>query len=369
MTHSVLHKDDVRIIDALCADLVSMMNVFETIQRQFDPGIVVHLQEKLVAPATCLEQSHELFRSLSRRSGLEALYKNLEAATIDALAAIRTFSEPTGLEESLINFRKAKRKIGRTQEILFQLRHFFPSVNRFFVEPPVCERINELDPEIPPDLPVGLFHLGRDDTPYARASASLYIPESYDHSRTWPVVVALHGGFGHGRDFIWTWLREARSRRFILVAPSSQDMTWSITGIDVDSILLKNILDYITSHWNVERHNILLTGLSDGATYLLARALDRETPFSAFAPVAGVLPPFDFRHVRGRRMYWVHGALDWMFSIDRARQDCALLKTAGADVTLRVIDDLSHTYPREQNDGILTWFHPALALPPAEYDT
>jgi len=363
MTQGTFNTNDVRIIDALCSALLSTITVFETIQRQFDPGIVAHLQEMLLPAAKRLEQSRKSFQSLSRRSGFEALYKHLEDAAGDAFNAISTFSEPASLEASLINFRKAKRKIGRTQENLFQLRRFFPSVNRFFFEPQVYERINELDPEKPQDHPVGLFHLGTDNNPYARGSASLYVPESYDHSRTWPVVVALHGGFGHGRDFIWTWLREARSRRFLLIAPTSQEMTWSITGDDVDSIHLNRILDYVTSQWNVDRQRILLTGLSDGATYLLARAFDEETSFTAFAPVAGVLPPFDFRHVRGRHIYWIHGAFDWMFPIDRARQDCTLLTTAGAEVTLRVIDDLSHTYPREQNDGILTWFHPTLALP------
>ena len=44
-------------------------------------------------------------------------------------------------------------------------------------------------------------------------------------------------------------------------------------------------------------------------------------------------------------------------------QTVTLIKTTGADITLRVIDDLSHTYPREENDGILKWFDPGLALP------
>ncbi len=274
MTQRALNKDDIQIIDALCSDLVSTIDVFETIQRQFDPGIVDHLQEKVIPLAKRLEQSHESFQLLSHRSGMEALYKYLEDAAGDALDAIRTFSEPTGLEESLMNFSKAKRKIGRTQEVLFQLRQFFPSVNRFFFEPPVYDQIMDLDPETLPDHPVGLFHLGMNDNPYARGSASLYVPESYDHSKTWPIVVALHGGFGHGRDFIWTWLREARSRRFILVAPSSQAITWSITGLDADSALLNKILDYITSQWHVDKQSILLTGLSDVATSLLACALN-----------------------------------------------------------------------------------------------
>jgi len=28
-----------------------------------------------------------------------------------------------------------------------------------------------------------------------------------------------------------------------------------------------------------------------------------------------------------------------------------------------VVEDLSHTYPRDENDRILTWFDPDLALP------
>jgi phospholipase/carboxylesterase len=365
MTMNNLDQSAQQIIDGLCSDLLSALDAFETIQRQFDPGIINYLQEKLLPVASRIEQSRKDFQSISLPSDPATLYKRLGDAVGDTVDAIRTFSEPAGLEESLINFRKAKRKIGRTQEKLFSLRKWLPSVNRFFAEEGIRTRINELDPMSPSEARTGLIQVGMDDNPYARGSFSLYVPESYDASRAWPVVISLHGGFGHGRDFIWTWLREARSRRFILVAPTSQGTTWSITGLDVDSILLNRILAYLTDRWNIDKKNILLTGLSDGATYSLARALDEKTPFRAFAPVAAALPPFDFRHVRGRRIYWVHGAFDWMFTVDRARQEYKLLEMAGADVTLNIIKDLSHTYPREQNEHILTWFDPSLALQPS----
>lgn len=357
-----LEREDLQIIDTFCHDLLSVIAVFEMIERRFDPAIVGHLREMIREPEQSLEHSRASLHPLARRRGFDVLHSHLDGAAGDALDGIRTFSEPAELEESLINFRKAKRKIARTQETLFQLRQFFPSLNRFFLEPPAHDHSDDLEGDGSPHTSAGLFHLGRDDSPYARGNTSLYVPESYDPSRAWPVVMALHGGFGHGRDFIWTWLREARSRRFILAAPTSQGMTWSITGDDADASLLRNILDFISDKWNVDRQHILLTGLSDGATYLLARTLDENTPLTAFAPVAGVLPPFDFRHVRGRRIYWVHGSYDWMFPVERARQDCALLSRAGAEVALQVIDGLSHTYPREQNDGILTWFCSSLAL-------
>jgi phospholipase/carboxylesterase len=38
-----------------------------------------------------------------------------------------------------------------------------------------------------------------------------------------------------------------------------------------------------------------------------------------------------------------------------ARQTQQALSTAGADVTYRELDDLSHSYPREINPAILSW--------------
>jgi phospholipase/carboxylesterase len=63
----------------------------------------------------------------------------------------------------------------------------------------------------------------------------------------------------------------------------------------------------------------------------------------------------------GRRIYIAHGALDWMFPVDLARAAAETLRDAGALVTFREIEDLSHTYPREENARILEWFDPGLA--------
>ena len=112
----------------------------------------------------------------------------------------------------------------------------------------------------------------------------------------------------------------------------------------------------------------ITAGLSDGATYSLLRGLAEKSPFTALAPVAGALHPAVMAEDRlaaakGRRIYLVHGARDWLFPVAAARVTRDVLTRAGADLTYREIGDLSHTYPREENDRILTWFDPALALP------
>jgi phospholipase/carboxylesterase len=127
------------------------------------------------------------------------------------------------------------------------------------------------------------------------------------------------------------------------------------------------MIDYLADRWPIDRARILLTGLSDGATFTLLAGLLEGAPYTALAPVSGVLHPLGFAlgnldRARGRRIYHVHGALDWLFPVSLAQLARDELMRAGADLTYREIEDLSHTYPREENAAILRWFDPALAL-------
>jgi phospholipase/carboxylesterase len=139
-------------------------------------------------------------------------------------------------------------------------------------------------------------------------------------------------------------------------------------GPDIDGAALRSMVEYVGSHWRVNSGSILLTGLSDGATYALLTGLSPGSPFTALAPLSGVLHPACLaeerrEQVRGRRIFLVHGSLDWMFPVQTARWAHEELQAAGADIVFREVADLSHTYAREQNDAILSWFDPALALP------
>ena len=49
-------------------------------------------------------------------------------------------------------------------------------------------------------------------------------------------------------------------------------------------------------------------------------------------------------------------------ALDRARRRAQALTTAGAKLVYREIEDLSHTYPRDENPKILDWLlRPLLA--------
>jgi len=63
----------------------------------------------------------------------------------------------------------------------------------------------------------------------------------------------------------------------------------------------------------------------------------------------------DAERLRGLPIHIVHGRLDWMFPVQTARLTRDVLTAAGANVTYREIENLSHCYPREMNAPILKW--------------
>jgi phospholipase/carboxylesterase len=131
-------------------------------------------------------------------------------------------------------------------------------------------------------------------------------------------------------------------------------------GDDTDTPNLIRILDSVRGRWNIDPARMLLTGMSDGGTFCYVSGLESASPFTHLAPVAATFHPLmaeiaDAERLRGLPVYLVHGKLDWMFPVQVARQTQQLLSAAGANVTYRELDDLSHTYPREINAEILKW--------------
>jgi len=249
----------------------------------------------------------------------------------------------------------------RAVEKLYPVSFMLPPVSRFFVseaqreDAALFDRLGTADPSRDD---VGIMHAS--NGPTERGGFSLYVPEYYDSDRSWPLVVALHGGSGHGRSFLWTWLRDARSRGVIVVSPSSREGTWSLMGPDIDSGNLDAIVAHVGELWNIDRDRILLTGMSDGGTFSYVSGLRDDVPYTHLAPISASFHPLlleaaSAERLRNLPVYLTHGALDWMFPVDVARIARDALTAAGAVVSYHEIDDLSHTYPREQNAKILDW--------------
>ncbi len=291
----------------------------------------------------------------------------LDAASDVALQAFAGLRAAAAGEGDVRGAYRALRLLAKGMEMLYPLAGRVPAVNQFFLDPPWRSDAALQQRYLAPAQPeTGVMHFGEGE----RGDFWLYVPEHYTPDRPWPLVMALHGGSGNGRQFLWTWLTAARSCGAILATPTAQDSTWALLGPDPDSPNLARILKFIRSRWNVDPSRLLLTGMSDGGTFSYVSGLDAASSFTHLAPIAAAFHPMlaamaNPDRIRGLPIYIIHGRLDWMFPPVLARQAHAALARAGAAVTFCEAEDLSHTYPRELNGAILSWLQTAPMQPAA----
>jgi phospholipase/carboxylesterase len=351
-------------IGRFLSPLLGTLDRVEWAQRHLYPPLAPQLVEELAPRAELLAEPLGALESAVWPDDLTFMRERLVDVGRRTLELIAAFVEAAGPRHDPIDLYRALRRFAPVQEALYPLAPIFEPVSRWFLEPARRDdheliarlRAGALRDD---DAKVGVRHAANDrDT---RGGFSLYVPESWDGTAAMPLVVALHGGSGHGRDFLWTWLRDARSRGVLLLAPTARGRTWSLMGgEDVDAPALRQMVDYVTDNYPVDRSRVLLTGMSDGATYTFLQGLQSaDTPFTHLAPACGILHPlplaYGLVHARDRRIYLVHGALDWMFPLQGAHVGRDALVNAGARLVYREIPDLSHTYPRDENPRILDW--------------
>ena len=355
---------------ALLSALLGALDRVEWVQRHLFPPHARALAGRLTPHAEPLADTLRALESADWPDDLRFLRDRLVLVTRQALDLVDAFGHAAEVGEPLELYR-ALRRSAPLQEALYPLCPVLDPVSRWFLEPArrddedLLARLRE-GAMRQGGLRVGVLHARNDRG--TRGGLSLYAPETCDGVTPAPLVVALHGGSGHGRDFLWAWLREARSRGILLLSPTAQDRTWSIMGgEDVDAPRLRRAVEEVAATYPVDRARVLLTGMSDGATYALLAGLAEGSPFTHLAPACGVLHPHllaegGIRRARGRPIYLVHGALDWMFPVPTARTARQALEAAGARLVYREVEDLSHTYPRDENPRVLDWL--ASPLPP-----
>ena len=343
--------DDLRLF---LPPLLRAMEGLGFVARRLNPPQLARVLEIVAEPEAALREARP--RLGAWPGPLALLSEQLQSVADEALAAY----EELGAAEDMRGVYRALRHVPRAQEALYPLAEGLPPVSRYFLTPARRD-----DPALlarfvdaPERDDVGVFHI--DNEPGSRGGFSLYVPETYDAERPHPVVFALHGGSGSGRGFLWSWLRDARADGAILVAPTAVGETWALQGEDVDSPNLARILADVSARWNVDPGRRLLTGMSDGGAFSYISGLVEGSPFTHLAPACAAFHPMltafaDADRIRGLPIYVTHGVQDWMFAVDMAREAEAALTAAGARVTYREIEDLSHCYPSEINPDLLAW--------------
>src|SRR3982074_291391 len=313
------------VVDDIVAGLPPLVQSLESlgfIARHLNPPDFDPVMEAAGAPDQALRAVRS--RLAGGREEFAGIKPSREAAADAAHAAFDGLRAVQYGNGDLVAVFRALRYAPRAQEALYPLAAKLPPGSSFFVGPPLREAADLLARLAgPANENTGILH--DHNEPGSRGGFSLYVPEYYTPDRAWPLVMALHGGSGNGRGFLWSWLRDARSRGAILIAPTATGPTWALMGEDTDTPNLARILASVQARWNVDSSRLLLTGMSDGGTFCYVTGLESASPFTHLAPVAATFHPLRAEMARAERLralpvYLVHGKLDWMFPVQVARQ-------------------------------------------------
>ena len=328
--------------------LLALLDVLSAVSQAMHPPRLAALVALVQAPAQALRTAEAaLDEPVLRDTATLAL------RACDGLVAAGDADNP------LLDAYRALRLYQRALAALTPLEHH-PAVSRFLLpegqrdDPTVTARLAAA-----PQSDTGVFH--HDNELTQRGGFSVYVPPFYQADRAWPLMMALHGGAGHGRLFLSNWIPLARASGFIVVAPTAVGSTWSLMEPEVDTANLADILATVSARWRVEPARMLLTGMSDGGTFTLLSGLDADSPFTHLGPVAASFHPMllamtEPTRLSGLPIYLVHGALDWMFPVSVGRTAASTLAAAGAAVVYRELADLSHAYPTDEQKAMLDWF-------------
>jgi phospholipase/carboxylesterase len=341
--------------------LTGTLDTLAAIARSMHPPRITALAGLIGDQDVVLARAVQRLRAAPWPSRLSSLRDQLGESAGLALSACAGLREAALTPDWTGGAFRALGRYTRAVEALYPLSAVLPAIGRWFLNPPqrddaeLLERLRQR-----PAPGTGVLHARNDRG--TRGGFSVYVPEYLDPATPVPLVMALHGGSGHGRAFLWTWIREARGRGLIVVAPTSTGSTWSLADPDADIKHLDRVLELIRSQRSIDHERMLLTGISDGGTFTLLSGLTETSPFTHLAPIAASFHPIlmdisDPTRSAGLPIYLIHGAQDWMFPVQVARTASNVLSSAGARVRYREIRDLSHTYPTEENELIVDWLH------------
>ena len=259
-------------VGPLLSPLLGTLERVIWVQRHLHPPLAERLADTLAPATEAVSAPLGELQAAAWPEDLRFLRERLVDVARQTLEMVGAFRAAARGGGAIFDLYRALRRFAHVQETLYPLAPVLDAVSRWFLE------AGRRDDEALLDrlragamreegLRVGLLHAHNERD--SRGGFSLYVPESWDGRTPRPLVVALHGGTGHGRDFLWSWLRDARSREVLLLAATSQGRTWSIMGEDVDAEALRRMVETVAERYPVDRARVLLTGMSDGGTYTI----------------------------------------------------------------------------------------------------
>jgi len=213
----------------------------------------------------------------------------------------------------------------------------------------------------------------------------VYVPREFDRKRTWPIIVALHGGGEYGSDGMRhtnVGLAPAIRRnpeRFPAIVIFPQAKADGKPGWQLDAgVAAIAAVDRAIKEFKGDPKRVVLTGYSAGGNGTWSLASRYPEKFAAIVPVCGFVsdvrgrssavlyPELELgddpyaeiaKKVSSLPILIFHGAKDDVVLPDESRKMFAALKKLGANVQYTELPTANHNAwdPAYSNADLVTW--------------
>lgn len=189
---------------------------------------------------------------------------------------------------------------------------------------------------VAPPLPPGRHELPFDEG----RPAVLVVPEGLPPNEPVALLVMFHGAGGDANRVLPHWVRHARERGFLLLAPQSMFVTWDIVigGHGPDLQRLEQALQHVAAHFRLDATRLAFAGFSDGGSYALSVGMTNgDVASHVIALSAGFMNTFS--QAGQPKVFIAHGRSDSQLPIETsAHPHARKLLEAGHDLTLLPFD-------------------------------
>lgn len=169
---------------------------------------------------------------------------------------------------------------------------------------------------------------------------TLYVPDTYDPSQSYGLIVALHGytgtDYGMASQVVTS---SARPDDFLVVAPYGRGDVGYLSVGEQDVL---DVMDIIQATFSIDPDRVYVMGSSMGGFGTWRMGLNFPDKFAAMAPFAGWTGTNYLENLRNLPTLIVHGNLDNSVPIGMAQQAAATLEKLGYPVRFDILDGGGH---------------------------
>ncbi|MBI3271999.1 MAG: hypothetical protein HYZ53_23600 [Planctomycetes bacterium] len=201
--------------------------------------------------------------------------------------------------------------------------------------------------------PTGTFYQELDWRGEKKVPCHLFVPKAYDPGRAWPLVIGLHGIWGHGDQIVNALREEAERRGYLLACPTTKVPWWSV-GPDSEVF---TVVRSVCRQYRIDTDRVHLLGVSMGGFGAWMNGLRRPDRWATILSAAGGFSYPEYLGLEDRKSrallvnaqhlgcWLAHGSGDVVIPARVSRRTDAQLRALGYDAAYLEQKDAEHRVP------------------------